>query len=187
VNNNDRENIFLELVAGDIVNAEERDHNTILPGEGLVGACFKSREIVEIRDVPDNYFKISSGLGAQKPGYLLLLPIKFDTDIEGVIEMASFKDIESYKIHFIEKLAEMMVPIISSFKASMLVEEMFAKTREQSEELQAQEEELRQNMEEMRATQEESERAKLKLEEQIEALKKENLKLQSKPSNKKKH
>ncbi len=186
VNNNDHENIFLELAAGDIINTGNRENNAILPGEGLVGACFKSKEIMEIRDVPDNYFKISSGLGSLKPDYLLLLPIKFDTNIEGVIELASFKEIESYKIHFIEKLAEMIVPIIASFKANMLVEQMYARTREQSEELQAQEEELRQNMEEMRATQEESERVKVRLEKQIEALKQENQKLKPGISDKKK-
>ena len=187
LNNNDQENVFLELAAGDIGSVESREDKAILSGEGLVGACFKSKDIIEVRDVPDNYFKISSGLGSLKPGYLLLLPIKFDTDIEGVIELAAFKDIEPYKIHFIEKLAEMLVPIISSFKSNMLVEQMFARTREQSEELQAQEEELRQNMEEMRATQEESERIRLKLEHQVEELKQENLQLKAKHSGKKKH
>ena len=187
VNNNDRDNVYLELEAGNVFDKEKHEHGKILPGEGLVGACFKSKEIVEITDVPDNYVKISSGLGEQKPSYLILLPVKYNVDIEGVIEIASFKKIEPYKIHFIEKLAEMLVPIVSSFKANTLIKDMFVRTQEQSEELQAQEEEMRQNMEEMRATQEENERIKEGLEQQIERLKQENQKLQSKSIRGKKH
>jgi len=180
INDDDPENRFLEYTAGNIKSSENIELKKIQPGEGLVGSCYKSSELVVIREVPEDYFKISSGLGERKPDFLLLLPVKFDVNIEGVIEMASFHEIEPYKINFIEKLAEMLVPIISSFKAERRVKEMYAQTREQSEELQAQEEELRQNMEEMRATQDESERIRLKLEQQVEALKQENLKLKSK-------
>ncbi|MBN1416614.1 MAG: hypothetical protein JW973_16040 [Bacteroidales bacterium] len=181
VNNNDSENIHLELAASNVFNRERLENISILPGEGLVGACFKSQEIMEITDVPDNYLKIGSGLGEQKPAYLLLIPVKYNIDTEGVIELASFQRIEHFKIRFIEKLSEMLVPIISSFKASIVIKEMYAKTREQSEELQAQEEEMRQNMEEMRATQEESERIKSQLLEQLDKLKKENQRLKTKP------
>jgi methyl-accepting chemotaxis protein len=187
VNNDNPDDVFLELAASNSFNKEKNEKKRYSPGEGLVGACFQSRDIIEINDVPDTYLKVESGLGGQKPGYLLLLPVKYNTDVEGVIELASFNAIKPYRLRFIEKLAEMLVPIVSTIKSSSLIQEMYAKTREQSEELQAQEEEMRQQMEEMRAAQEESDRIKVQLEEQIEKLKKDNGKFRSGSSDKKKH
>jgi hypothetical protein len=120
VNNDNRDDLFVELAASHSYNREKNEKKRYSPGEGLVGACFQSQEIIEIRDVPDTYLKIESGLGGQKPGYLLLLPVKNNTDVEGVIEIASFQPIEPYRIRFIEKLVEMLVPIISSIKSNSL-------------------------------------------------------------------
>ena len=40
------------------------------------------------------------------PQYLLIVPLMSAEDIHGVIEIASFRNIEDYRINFVEKVAE---------------------------------------------------------------------------------
>ena len=74
--------------------------------EGLIGAVWKDKKSKLITTIPDNYFKILTGLGECKPNSLLIIPLLADQEVEGVIEIASLKFYDQYEIDFIEKLAE---------------------------------------------------------------------------------
>jgi PAS domain S-box-containing protein len=144
----------LELLSGyapDQKQMEARIH----PGEGYVGTCFKEGTVIEITDVPETYTKISSGLGEAIPRSLVFLPLMQDETRLGVIELASFKKLEKYKLDFVQKLTLNIASFIAIRTATARLQEMLEQSQSQAEELQAQEEELRQNLEEMQATQEE--------------------------------
>jgi PAS domain S-box-containing protein len=144
----------LELLSGyapDLKQIEAR----IKPGEGYVGTCFKEGMVMEITDVPDTYAKISSGLGEAIPRSIVFLPLMQDERRLGVIELASFKKLEKYKLDFVQRLTQNIASFIAIRTASARMKEMLEQSQSQAEELQAQEEELRQNLEEMQATQEE--------------------------------
>jgi methyl-accepting chemotaxis protein len=145
---------MLELLSGyapDIKQMEAR----IEPGEGYVGTCFKEGLMMEITDVPETYTKVSSGLGEALPRFIVFLPLLQDESRLGVIELASFKKLEKYRLDFVQKLTQNIASFIAIRTASARMQEMLEQSQTQSEELQAQEEELRQNLEEMQATQEE--------------------------------
>ncbi len=127
----------------------------IHPGEGFVGTCYNEGQVMAITDVPTSYTKISSGLGEANPSYLAFIPLLQDESKLGVIELASFKNLEKHKLEFMQKLAQNIASFIAIRTAAARVQEMLARSQSQAEELQAQEEELRQNLEEMQATQEE--------------------------------
>jgi len=93
---------------------------------------------------------------------LLLVPLKIEEEIHGVIEIASFKKIEKYQRDFVYKVGESLASTISSIKIHQKTNELLQKSQQQAEELAAQEEELRQNMEEMQATQESLEQSQAK-------------------------
>lgn len=58
---------------------------TIKSGEGLVGQCYLEGETIMLKDVPNNYVRITSGLGEATPRFLVLIPIKANDRTEGIL------------------------------------------------------------------------------------------------------
>lgn len=151
----------------------------IAKGEGLVGTCWIEGATTFMTDIPQNYIQITSGLGDASPSYLLIVPVKFNETILGVIEIASFKKIEDYQIKFIETTGEALGSTIHNLKINSRTVVLLQNSQVLTEELKAQEEEMRQNMEELQATQEEADRIITGLKTDLDFAHKENIKLKS--------
>ncbi len=160
--------VQLELSGSYAFNADMLEKKVINEGEGQIGTCYKNRKMIQIDELPDSYIKLTSGLGESVMRHLILLPIMKDELIVGVLELASFKKVEEYKIQFINKINENIVSIIASVKSNQIIQEMLRKSKEQAEILMSQEEEMRQNLEEMQATQEEANRREQELKAELE-------------------
>jgi GAF domain-containing protein len=142
----------------------------IAVGEGLVGQCFLEREIVYMTTVPKDYIAITSGLGNSTPSAIILIPLKINEAIMGVIELASLKPYESHERALLEKFAESIASTISTVRVNERTKQLLEQSQQQAEEMKAQEEEMRQNMEELSATQEEMGRKEKEYVRQIEDL-----------------
>ena len=155
-------------------------------GQGLIGQAYLEGEHIHLTRIPQNYINITSGLGEATPSSLLIMPIKINDIIEGVIEIASFDRYEDYQIEFIQRLGENVASYIQTSRINKRTNKLLKEAQEQSEELRAQEEEMRQNMEELSATQEELGRKETEYQKVIEALKNEVETLKAKPKTKEK-
>ena len=151
---NDETEKKYELVAAYAYQRKKYMQASVLPGEGLVGSCAIEGKTVYLTQIPPNYIKITSGLGDANPDSLLLVPLKKEETVVGVIEIASFKKFLPYQIEFVEKIAENLASTVQAIQINMETSALLQKSQEQSEEMRAQEEEMRQNMEELQATQE---------------------------------
>lgn len=157
-NDSDEKNHILELVASYAYNRQKFINKEIKIGEGLVGTCAIEKEVIYLTDVPKDYIEINSGLGDASPRNILLVPLKVEDKLFGVLELASFNYYEDYQQEFVMKLGESIASSLNSTKINIMTAELLEQANQQQEEMKAQEEELRQNMEEMLATQEESAR-----------------------------
>ena len=123
-------------------------------GEGYVGACFEEGKTMELSNTQESFIKVYSGLGEASPGYLVFVPLMQDEFKVGVIEIASFRKLDDYKIRFIESLSENIASTLALNQANEKMQLMLEQSKVQAKDLQTREEELRQNLEEMHATQE---------------------------------
>ncbi len=154
-NDEEKGNRFLETSSVYASNRKKFIDIKIQFGEGLVGACALERETIFLTDIPENFVTISSGLGESNPSCIIMVPLKQDEKVMGVLEIASLKVLEPHIIEFLEKVAESVATTISSVKINAKTRYLLEQSQQQAEEMQAQEEEMRQNMEELLATQEE--------------------------------
>lgn len=127
-------------------------------GDGLVGACALEGVTTHLDHVPSGYLRITSGLGQATPQNLMLIPVRHDTTVFGVLEIASFKKFEPHVVEFVERVATTIASTLSSKRINIQTAQLLAESRQQAEALVAQEELMRQNMEELQATQEEAAR-----------------------------
>ncbi|MBN1252142.1 MAG: bacteriohemerythrin [Bacteroidales bacterium] len=175
LNDTDKENIFLELISAYAYNREKFVEKKILLGEGLVGAVAIEKYTIYMTELPEEYIEIESGLGGANPKSLLIVPLKLDEEVLGVIEIASFNTFEKYEIQLVERIAESIASTLSTSKINTRTAELLEQSRIQAQEMQEQDEEMRQNMEEIITAQEESLRREEELNKKVDEL--ENMKV----------
>lgn len=158
INEENPDQPFLELVSTYAYERKKFAQKHINLGEGLVGQAVLEGETITMTKLPEKYLHITSGLGEALPGALVIVPLKINEKIYGVLEMASFKTYEPFEIEFLEKIGTSVASAISTARINDKTRELLEKSQQQTEELRAQEEEVRQNMEELSATQEQMER-----------------------------
>lgn len=172
----DSKNVSLYRLSTYAYDKKKFVEDKIAIGQGLAGQCAKEGLPINLKDVPNGYLSITSGLGDATPRHIYITPLIVKGEVFGVFEIASFEEFEQYHIEFIEKLTEIIANVLSAKKMTMFTNKLLADTKEKAEIMMQQEEELKQTNEEIQATREDLER-------QSEELQRENSELKSKLRN----
>lgn len=117
--------------------------------KGIFGQSIADKSIKIIYEVPDDYFKINSGLGEAKPKNLIIIPCILKQEVICVIEIGSFKDFSAEDIDVLNSISDVIAIGINSTVSREKISELYQKTLQQTEELQVQQEELMQSHEEL--------------------------------------
>ncbi|MBF0381626.1 MAG: response regulator [Magnetococcales bacterium] len=131
------------------VNEEYQITKEFMVGDGLLGQCAMEKKQIIQTDVPGDYIKINSGLGAASPLNSLMLPLLYKGNVIAVIEIASFKQFSKNHETLLEELSPILGIGLENQSRSQRTEELLEETQIQAnematlaEELQAQQEEL---------------------------------------------
>lgn len=170
LNDEDKEDLFFELISSYAYNRKKFVEKRIDFSEGLVGSCAIEKETIYITDIPDEYVEIESGLGTANPNNILIVPIKLDNKILGVVELATFNDFQKYEINFVEKFAENFASTLNTVKINTMTQFLLKESENKSNEMQMQEEEMRQNLEVLQNTQDIASRKQSEMEGILNAL-----------------
>jgi len=104
----------IKLVSSYAYDRVKHLQKTIQVGEGLVGRCVQEGNTIFLTDLPEDYIRIKSGLGEDNPRCLLIVPLRLNEEITGVLEIATLEVFEEFQIEFIERIGSSIASSISA-------------------------------------------------------------------------
>jgi HAMP domain-containing protein/signal transduction histidine kinase/DNA-binding response OmpR family regulator len=118
-------------------------------GEGLVGQCALEKQKIHITNAPPDYIRISSGLGDAPPQSIIVLPVVFEGQVKGVLELASFDRFNPTHQAFLDQLTESIGIVLNTIEANMRTEDLLKQSQSLAQQLQTRQEELQQTNQEL--------------------------------------
>ncbi|MDN3922274.1 response regulator [Roseateles violae] len=104
---------------------------------GLVGQALQSGEVTEISQVPGDYLRISSGLGAVRPARLILIPLTLMRQKGAVIELGLLAEPSPAQRALLASLANVVAPrleiLLRNVHTQLLLEHAQVQARELGE------------------------------------------------------
>jgi signal transduction histidine kinase/HAMP domain-containing protein/CheY-like chemotaxis protein len=132
----------LRLIAGYGLRADKAAPIQYRLGQSLIGQAARSKRSIVVANLPEGYVKISSGLGEAPPANLAVLPILFEDQVLGVIELASFTPFTPVQTDFLEQLTETLGVNFNTIIANARTDALLEESQRLTSELQARSEEL---------------------------------------------
>jgi HAMP domain-containing protein/signal transduction histidine kinase/CheY-like chemotaxis protein len=118
-------------------------------GEGIVGQCALEKRPILLDNLPHGYIRISSALGSAHPRSVLVLPLIFEGQVRGVLELASLGGFNSSHQAFLEQLTESIGIVLNTIEANMRTEGLLKQSQSLAHQLQTRQQELQNTNEEL--------------------------------------
>lgn len=159
---------------------QERKHlaNEFRLGEGLVGQCALEKQRILLTEVPGDYVRIRSGLGEAPPLNIVVLPILFEQQIKGVMELSSFQRFGELQLTFLEEASDVAGVMMNAIAAYLKTQKLYEQSQILTEELRHQQEELLQSNQLLEERTQSLQESELVLQQQQEELQQSNEELQ---------
>lgn len=153
----------LELTASYAYNTQKYLDRRIALGQGLIGQAWIEKSSIYLKDIPQDYTIITSGMGEATPECILIVPLMVNDEVLGIVELGAFKDIEDYKVSFVEKIAKDVASSIAATRANEQTRVLLAESQDKTETMERQDEIMRKNVRQLQDTQNVMRRAQKEL------------------------
>ncbi|MER5970572.1 HAMP domain-containing protein [Streptomyces sp. NPDC002055] len=137
----------LEFIAG--YGAGHDTHHGPLPGSGapsrgrgLIAQAAVEKKRILFESAPPDYITIESGLGSAPPASIVILPILFEDQVLGVIELASFSRFNEVHLAFIDQFVNTIGVSINTIIANARTEALLSESQRLTSELRQRSDEL---------------------------------------------
>jgi signal transduction histidine kinase/HAMP domain-containing protein/ActR/RegA family two-component response regulator len=118
-------------------------------GESLVGQVAADKKSILMTGAPADYIRVSSGLGASAPVNVVVLPVLFEGQVLGVIELASVNEFTGVHLDLLEQLKETIGVDVNTILSNSRTEALLSESQHLARELQARSEQLEQQQNEL--------------------------------------
>ncbi len=132
----------LKLVASYASGGNETHGKEIDLGQGLVGQCAIDKRKILLTNTPSHAFRIASGLSENAAMDVLVLPVIFEGQVRGVLELASLEHFNPVHEAFLDQLTESIGIVINTIEANTRTEDLLKQSQSLAEELGSRQEEL---------------------------------------------
>jgi signal transduction histidine kinase/HAMP domain-containing protein len=105
-------------------------------GESLVGQAALEKRRILLSEIPNNYSKVSSGLGEFHPTNIVVLPIVFEGHVKAVMELSSVERFSPTHQAFLDQLTESIGIVLNTIEASTRTENLLKQSQSLAAELQ---------------------------------------------------
>ena len=118
-------------------------------GQGLIGQCALEKGKILVNNVPADYIRISSGLGEARPKSVLVLPLIFEGQVRGVLELASLEGFNPTHQALLDQLTESIGIVLNTIDANMRTEDLLKQSQSLAQQLQARQQQLQNTNQEL--------------------------------------
>jgi len=118
-------------------------------GQGLVGQCAIDKRKILLTNTPSQAFRIASGLSENAAMDVLVLPVVFEGQVRGVLELASLEHFNPVHEGFLDQLTESIGIVINTIEATSRTEDLLKQSQSLAAELGSRQEELQQTNQEL--------------------------------------
>ncbi|MES3018869.1 MAG: response regulator [Bacteroidota bacterium] len=125
------------------------NHELIKLGDGLLGQAALDKKRIILKDVPEDYVKVCSGLGEVTPHTILVQPFLFEESVKGVIEFGMVTELSPIKLEYVTMALDSIAIAVNTAQSRAKLKDLFEETQQQAEELAVQQEELRSTNEDL--------------------------------------
>ncbi len=145
----------LNLVSHYAYDRNKYSVKSILPSEGLIGQAYLEKDSFHVTNLPEDYPEVGSGLGLSAPKELYIMPLIFNDEVLGVIEVASFYKITDLHILYLKRIALAIGENLSSYNSIQKTNFLLEQSIKQKELMDVQGEEMKLNLQELSLKQDE--------------------------------
>ncbi|MEW4105970.1 ATP-binding protein [Bacillus thuringiensis] len=128
---------------------------SIQMGEGFIGQSALEKKSFILRDIPEEFRYVTSGVLEIRPKNLLIIPILFEDEVIAVMELVSVTEISDLHQDLIQQTVDNLGLTIHSIMGRMRIQTLLHESQAMTEELQVQSEELQTQAEELQTQAEE--------------------------------
>ncbi|MBO9515900.1 MAG: response regulator, partial [Variovorax sp.] len=139
----------LKLIASYASGGQDAHGKEIDLGQGLIGQCAVEKSKILLTNVANSAFRIATGLSESAAMDVIVLPVVFEGEVRGVMELASLERFNSSHQAFLDQLTESIGIVINTIAANMRTEDLLKQSQSLAEELQSRQLELQQTNEEL--------------------------------------
>ena len=119
----------LKLLASYASGGQSAHGKTVELGQGLIGQVALDKHKVLLENLAGSRIRVVTGLSEAKPRNMLVLPIVFEGEAKGVLELASVERFNPSHQAFLDQLTESIGIVINTIEANMRTEDLLKQSQ----------------------------------------------------------